>query len=149
MFKLLPILLLFILSGCAPHFYEAKALKVNAEGIKVIASGELNDNCIGSSEIPSIYEISRELYTIEFSVSALQLGMRFNQPEVGRYAFSSPELKVNEPYVTRLDAEYTHYISTLEPRDITILILEQNKEIGSEVLSISIEGCKAVLIDAI
>tara|TARA_B100000780_G_C21079005_1_gene434448 strand:+ start:881 stop:1330 length:450 start_codon:yes stop_codon:yes gene_type:complete len=149
MVKLLSILLLFILSGCTPHFYETKALKVNAKGIKVIASGELNENCIDSSEIPSIYELRREFYAIEFSVSALQLGMRFIQPEVDGYAFSSPELKVNEPYVTRLDAEYTHYISTLEARDITILILEQDKEIGSEVLSISVEGCKAVLIEAI
>lgn len=149
MFKLLPMLQLFVLSGCAPHFYEAKALKVNIEGIKVIASGELNDNCMGSFEIPLIYELRRELYTIEFSVSALQLGMRFIQPEVDGYAFSSPRLKVNEPYVTGLNAGYTHYISTLEPRDITILILEQEKEIGSEVLSISVEGCKAVLIDAI
>lgn len=73
MFKLLPIFLILILGGCAPHFYEAKALKVNAEGLTVIASGELNDNCIASSEIPLMYELRRELYTIEFSVSRSSL----------------------------------------------------------------------------
>lgn len=75
--------------------------------------------------------------------------MRFSQPEVSGYTFSSSELKKNESYITRLDKKYSRYISTLEPRDVSISILEQGNEIGLEVLSISIESCNAVSIDAI
>jgi len=149
MFKLIPILLFFILSGCAPHFYEAKALRVNAENIDVVSSGELSNNSIVSSDIPLIYVLKRELYTIDFAVSALQLGMRFTQPEGSSYTFSSSDLKENEPFVTKIDAKYTHYISTLEPRDIAIKIFEHNIEVGSEMLTLSIDSCRATVVDAI
>lgn len=149
MFRLLSIALLFILVGCAPHFYEAKSLRVDAKNIQVVSSGELNFNCISSSEIPLIYVLKRALYTIEFSVSALQVGMKFTHPDASSYTFSSLDLKENDSFVTGLNEKYTHYVSTLEPRDITIGIIDKANEVGSELLSLSIVSCKAILIDAI
>jgi len=149
MTRILVLTSIFSLSGCAPYFYEAQTLEVHAEGLKVVASGEVSENCIFPTSIPSSYELKRDRYSIQFSVQALQLGMRFTQRESTNFTFSAPGLRENDPYLTRLSPEYTHYVGTTQPKTISITIFSADHEIGSEVLSLSIESCRAVVIDGI
>ena len=149
MSRLISLLLIIGICGCAPHFYEAKSLLIAAENTYVTSYGELDRKCIARSNTPLIYVLKKDLYSIEFRVLGLQLGMKLLYPEDERYTLSSSILKENDPSRTGIDGEYTHYVSSLEPRDLSIKILERDQEVGVEKLSLSIETCKAVVIDAV
>lgn len=149
MTRILVLASIFSLNGCVPYFYEAQTLEVHAEGLSVVALGEVSENCILPTSIPKTYEVKRDLYSIQFSVQALQLGMRFTQRESTNFTFNAPDLRENEPYITKLGPEYTHYVGTTKPKIISVTIFSADREIGSEVLSLSIESCKAVIMDGI
>ncbi|TQV88253.1 hypothetical protein [Aliikangiella coralliicola] len=143
------IFIVLLLSACAPHFYKAKSLIIHADNIEVVSYGELSSNCIGRSSIPRSYKLVRELYTLELFVSALQVGIRVVEPEGGRYTLDSPELKANSPSVTNIDISYGHYFSTTIDKDITLNIREQGNKIASELFSLNVNACNAVVVDTI
>lgn len=146
--KYIYLVLLFLLSGCAPHFYQAESVVLSAQGLNVIESKNLSEDCVSETAIPKTYVIDRADYRLSLEVKARQVGFRIisNNP---RISVSVDSMKPNEPNVTKLSNEYPNYLPIFKEGIFSFVISDGEKVIANESINASFVTCKAVTIDAV
>lgn len=142
------LVLLFLLSGCAPHFYKAESVILSAQGLNVIESKNLSKDCVSETAIPKTYTIDRENYKLSFEVKGRQVGFRIisDNPNI---SVSADSMKFNNPQITGISNEYSNYLPIFKDGIISFVISDGEKVIANESINANIVTCKAVTIDAV
>lgn len=146
--KYIYLALLIFLSGCAPHFYKAESVVLNAQGLNIIANQNLSDDCVSETTIPKTYVIDRANYRLSFEVKSRQVGFRIisDNPNI---SVSADSMKLNNPQITGISNEYSNYLPIFKEGIISFVISDGETMIANESINASIVTCKAMTIDAI
>lgn len=146
--KYIHLVLLFLLSGCAPHFYKAESVVLNAQGLNIIANQNLSEDCVSETTIPKTYVIDRANYQLSFEVKSRQVGFRIISDN-SNISVSAGSMKLNNPSITGLSNEYSHYLPVFREGIVSFVISEGETIIANESVNVRIITCKAMTIDAV